>query len=472
MVCQRVPRSIQRPMVTAHSARCATPHGFTRRAGLALTCLLWACATTGRANDSDVQQSAFGAVVGAASDAGAPTCSPTESLFATKARCTLDVTANSRLPVCFTWSKVEPEGAVCGDGSQYKFFVNYSPTSDNLLIMFEPGGACWDYESCTGGERGAANPHGIADDHMLKNEFLNLLRRAPDNPVSDWNMVFVSYCTGDIHAGDKLATYPDPAGGPPLTFHHAGLDDTQKVIEYLQPLFPRVPQLLVTGCSAGGIGALQNYAAIRTSLAGTQCGYLLNDSGPAFHSDGPSKPVHSKIREAWNLDSYLQRAATLLGVDVAPLQTDFGSINTALADRFPTDRLAFTAYRMDFNYSLYEYQRFYPDATGDEIHALWWQDMQALMQSYDSRPNLAYFVPYFRSDNCSHCVSIPPIGHDTQTVLTNPWLGSEIQAQDINLRQFTTRLLDDKQPLRSYVEAPVAGEDFTQEQSAKCLRSK
>jgi hypothetical protein len=162
----------------------------------------------------------------------------------------------------------------------------------------------------------------------------------------------------------------------------------------------------------------------------------------------------------------------LLGVDVAPLQTDFGSINTALADRFPTDRLAFTAYRMDFNYSLYEYQRFYPDATGDEIHALWWQDMQALMQSYDSRPNLAYFVPYFRSDNCSHCVSIPPIGHDTQTVLTNPWLGSEIQAQDINLRQFTTRLLDDKQPLRSYVEAPVAGEDFTQEQSAKCLRSK
>ena len=471
MVRQRMPRDSQHHMLTARPSLCAPQSRLTQHTWLALITALWACATTASASDLELQEAAFASAVADAAPVAAPACSPRGSLFATKARCTLDVTANSRLPVCFTWSKVEPQGGVCGDGSPYKFFVNYSPTSDNLIVMFEPGGACWDFESCTGGERGAANPHGIPNDHMFKYEFLNLLRRAPDNPVADWNMVFVSYCTGDIHAGNKLATYPDPAGGPALTFHHAGLADTQKVIEYLQPLFPRVPQLLVTGCSAGGIGALQNYAAVRTSLPGAQCGYLLNDSGPAFHSDGPSKPVHTKIREAWNLDTYLERTATTLGIAAAQLQQDFGVINTALADRFPSDRLAFTAYRMDFNYSLYEYQRFYPDATGDDIHGLWWHDMQSLMQSYDSRPNLAYFVPYFRSDNCSHCVSIPPLGHDTQTVLTKPWLGSEIQAQNINLRQFTTRLLDDKRPLQSYVEAPVEGEGFTQEQSSKCLRT-
>ena len=71
-------------------------------------------------------------------------------------------------PAAGEWIKVEPEGALCGNGSQYKFFVNYSETSDDLVIAFEPGGACWDYDSCTGkkGVRGAANPDGIPDDHM------------------------------------------------------------------------------------------------------------------------------------------------------------------------------------------------------------------------------------------------------------------------------------------------------------------
>ena len=49
-----------------------------------------------------------------------------------------------------TWIKVEPPGVTCGDGSPYKMFVNYSNQSDNLVVVFEPGGACWDYDSCAG----------------------------------------------------------------------------------------------------------------------------------------------------------------------------------------------------------------------------------------------------------------------------------------------------------------------------------
>ena len=58
-----------------------------------------------------------------------------------------------------TWIKIEPPGVVCGNNSQYKFFANFSDKSDNLVVVFEPGGACWDYDSCTGknGIRGAAN---------------------------------------------------------------------------------------------------------------------------------------------------------------------------------------------------------------------------------------------------------------------------------------------------------------------------
>ena len=41
----------------------------------------------------------------------------------------------------YAWQKVELPGTVCGDGSQYRFWYYDSPTSNNLLISFEGGGA-------------------------------------------------------------------------------------------------------------------------------------------------------------------------------------------------------------------------------------------------------------------------------------------------------------------------------------------
>src|SRR5689334_15603366 len=163
-------------------------------------------------------------------------CTPDETAPVPADRCTTDASDTSK-PKCNTWIKVEPPGAVCGDGSQYKFFVSYSNTSNDVLLEFEPGGACWDYESCSGktGVRGAANPNGIPDDHMATYQFLPLLNSNPtepgSNPAKDYNKVFVSYCTGDIHTGNAVVTYTSagpveggagPGGTDSLTFHHAG----------------------------------------------------------------------------------------------------------------------------------------------------------------------------------------------------------------------------------------------------------
>ena len=49
------------------------------------------------------------------------------------------------------WLKFEPEGAVCANGSQYKYFVNFSETSSNVVIFLEGGGACSNYEDCSNG---------------------------------------------------------------------------------------------------------------------------------------------------------------------------------------------------------------------------------------------------------------------------------------------------------------------------------
>jgi Pectinacetylesterase len=407
-------------------------------------------------------------------------CVPDESAKVPADRCTTDP-ANTALPPCGQWQKVELPGLVCGDGSPFKFFVNYSNTSNNLEINFEPGGACWDYPSCSGegGIRGAANPNGIADDHMSNYMFLNLLRRDTEqNPAKDYNMVFVSYCTGDIHAGNNVVTYTGTnADGPQtLTFHHEGHKNTLGVLDWIKQRFSTIPKLLVTGCSAGGAGAILNYHSARTTLgSGVQCSYLLDDSGPIFHADGPSRQLLDLIRTAWNTDSVIDSYDGQLPVSTGELKADPGRISEAIAKQYPSDRLSLVAYQMDLNYSLYSYQRFFPGSTEADIHAKWWQDLEATKKVYDTLPNFSYYLPYFRSDNCSHCVSIPPLGNppfeplDTGKVLLTPWAGSEIAEQMVDLRQFAVDLLDDTKPLKSYVQDVQPSKAFSSDVSASCM---
>jgi hypothetical protein len=106
---------------------------------------------------------------------------------------------------------------------------------------------------------------------------------------------------------------------------------------------------------------------------------------------------------------------------------------------------------------------------------MWWQDIQELTKTYDAQSNLFYFIPYFRSDNCSHCVSIPPIGNgtlepaDTNKVLNMPWAGSDIEADHIDLKAFTADLLDDSKSLQSYIEDVQPTEKFSSAVSAQCM---
>ncbi len=344
------------------------------------------------------------------------------------------------------WEKIEVPGTVCGNGSQYKFFVNFSDQTDNLVVVFEPGGACWDYASCTRAEgiRGAANPNGIPDRHYELAPFLSpfLQREDPTSPTASWNMVYVPYCTGDVHTGNNVITYVDPTGvGPDAVFHHKGHDNVQKVIEWIDGNFTHVPKMLATGCSAGGAGSITNYHFLRRGVRAAEQGYLLDDSGPIFPSGGFSQRLHEKIRSSWNVDSILTDLPS--GFD----QNDFGTINTALADAYPDDRLATTFFRRDYNFSLYSYERFYDFPPKSELLRMWDADTQLLAGMYATRPNLAYYIPYWREINDSHC-----------TTVVN-FVGSGIEAQQLDLATWVAELLDDSKPLRSAIEAPVAGED-------------
>jgi hypothetical protein len=346
-------------------------------------------------------------------------------------------------------------GAVCGNGSPYKFFVNRVADTRNTLIYMEGGGACWDYASCTGqtGVRGARNPNGIPDDYMsLLNPGASLVspfvtRISPFDAVKTqkWNIVYVPYCTGDIYTGDKVAVYNDPSGAnAPLVWHHNGLRNTRAVVSWLKDNLPRPTKMLSHGCSAGGAGSLINYQHLRRDMAPTR-GYLLNDSGPIFNTprDGdpqtyPSVPLQALIRQAWGLDnnngpvSYLK--AGLPALDTNQLGTLYNSISS----KYSSDRLGHTHFWQDQNYSSYSYERFYPEiqnapdqATKEALITQRWSiDTQRLNDTLRTRDNFGGYFPQYRAVNESHCTTVVDFKN------------GDIQEQNLQLKNFIDSVLD------------------------------
>jgi len=318
----------------------------------------------------------------------------------------------------YAWQEVRLPDTMCGNGSQYKFYVYDSPTSNNLLLYFEGGGACWDYPSCSGqaGILGAAHPNGIPDNYIadFQPQYVSPLVNGADpgiplRPKKDiatkgYDVVYMPYCTGDVHVGNNVVTYTDPAGvNPPITWRHVGFNNTRKALDYLHTHFPIVGKLLVSGFSAGGTATNAVYYQARRTLLPTVKGYMLNDSGPIFPAPNAtykSRPLHVLITAQWALASlYAQLPATFN-------PNDFGSVTAMLATEFPTDQLAYTGYSSDFNYSRFSYERFYPGISQATILAYWRQDQANLVNAMKVHPNYSYHIPWHRPINDSHCSSI------------------------------------------------------------------
>ena len=366
------------------------------------------------------------------------------------------------------WKMVEIPDTFCGNGSPYRFFIRENSKSNNLAVISEPGGACWDYNGCYGrdGIFGAANPDGIPEDFMsnLKvssNPIINAFtwEKTPFGRVEPgkWNKIFLPYCTGDIFSGSLVKTYEDPTGrNPPMTYHHVGHRNMKRIIAWTSKKFPSVDKLMITGMSAGGTGSLVNYHFWREAMNVKEGSYLLNDSGPIFFADKEessySYRLHQKIYDAWGLDQVIAGLPPEL-VDQFPLNDHdipvFGYLPEFLATKYPNDRLGHTQFSMDTNYSRYSYEDFYDLNIHDQddiklMTDMWQEDQQDLIEQFDRYPNLSYFLPYFRKQMDSHCTTV------------GTFKGTEIKAggKKYNIGDYIENLLDDSQPMLSLYEEP------------------
>lgn len=330
----------------------------------------------------------------------------------------------------FKWEAVAlpaASGAACGNGTPLRIFVNRTPYTSKTVLMFEGGGACWDKNRC----QGAHNGQGVAANYMSDTDKMSALglvtpftaRLHPLQRVQtqDWNIVYIPYCTADVHGGDKVVVYADgdPAR-PPLTFHHRGARNVEALAQWLKANMPRPDHLFVTGFSAGGSGATTGYATLRDTIQ-PRMATLLADSGPlmpakrgASLAQAPSLLLHEKVRSAWGLDEPggpIDKMAARFGHLFD--RDDMGSLNVALARAYPKDRLGFASFQADEVFSEYSYRTFYPEIAALPTHearlpwmlAKWQVDLKNWTQALQPYPNVGYYVPYRRNIIDSHCLT-------------------------------------------------------------------
>ena len=151
------------------------------------------------------------------------------------------------------WNKLEGGAdTMCSRGDPFSFYV-HPGTVNRVVIEFEGGGACWDASTCAVGSDSFEDV--IAEDTLTGTLEGIVDHEHPDNPFKDWWHVYVPYCTGDLHMGDKT-TLHESQGQDSVTIEHRGSVNAGVAVDWVYENLPDPERILVTGCSAGGYGSL------------------------------------------------------------------------------------------------------------------------------------------------------------------------------------------------------------------------
>ncbi|MEO8392743.1 MAG: pectin acetylesterase-family hydrolase [Chloroflexota bacterium] len=145
----------------------------------------------------------------------------------------------------------------CSDVSDYKIYARRGE-SDNLIVFFAGGGACWDAETCSKpigfpSFSGYYFPNVWETLHTFLGGIFQLDN--PNNPFHDWNVVYVPYCTADFDIGAANPTYT-LADGKTVSIAHRGRQNVSEALDWVYATFAHPPKMLVAGESAGAFASI------------------------------------------------------------------------------------------------------------------------------------------------------------------------------------------------------------------------
>ena len=113
------------------------------------------------------------------------------------------------------WEQVVPGGdCQCSDGSEFSFWVREA-NPKKVVVYLQGGGACWSAKTCAPGGDLYDTSIGSDDAPTGQGGIFDFADKR--NPFADYSVVYVPYCTGDVHIGNATTEY-----APGLTVHHKG----------------------------------------------------------------------------------------------------------------------------------------------------------------------------------------------------------------------------------------------------------
>jgi Pectinacetylesterase len=190
------------------------------------------------------------------------------------------------------WRRVVPGGdCQCSDGSKFSFWIRKA-NPKKVVFYLQGGGACFSAKTCargsdlyrtnlrSDGPTGQAGLFDFAD------------RR---NPFADYSIVYVPYCTGDVHLGNTITKY-----APGLTVRHKGYVNGTAALRYMTATFPDAADVFVIGESAGSVAA-PLYAGLASDRLPKARITVLADGSGSY----PDVPRVNNIIAAWGAGNAL-----------------------------------------------------------------------------------------------------------------------------------------------------------------------
>ena len=202
-----------------------------------------------------------------------------------------------------TWTWVDFPGTSCIEGTETGIAINISEASPDVLIFFEGGNACFNDLSCkvtANVKDGYDGAKWEAQGSEDVGRYPYLDRTNPDNPFKDFSMIYVPYCTGDLHMGDRADVEID---GTKRQFH--GYKNVSAFLERIVPTFPDAERVIVTGISAGGFGAALQYDHIASAFGAEVKATLIDDSGPPMADPFVPQCLQEHLFDTWGYGNTL-----------------------------------------------------------------------------------------------------------------------------------------------------------------------
>lgn len=179
------------------------------------------------------------------------------------------------------------DGPLCLRGDEYTMATR-DQGSEDLVIFLQGGGACWQQLCAATSTAGTGIPSS------------GILSMDPQvSPVADWNVVYMPYCDGGVHASDQDVD-EDNDGSTDL--YHRGLHNTSAALDVAANTFPAPRRIVLVGVSGGGYGTGFALPLLRQLYPDVPI-ELINDSGVGI-TTADDAYNDEQYFEYWNIKSF------------------------------------------------------------------------------------------------------------------------------------------------------------------------